>query len=763
MLTKGLTHFLLLVIFAITTSGADELPALRRYRDLKIYTTSAPDKQQPERIVAQTQLVNEGPIPLRIHARLDACESLGFKGAQFDGEIPPGQDKLWNWNFTAPADLQERQILTGSIDINRKRERELYISVQGNDPANLSNKGIDKITERARVVATYVPRTQESIEKELVYRKAGLPKPRLTLAASGKTEYSIVVETEPAGKEEALGDLQRVIKLQSGTDMPLGNAGTGPAIILRKVDNLGPVAKHLHDAYRLRTEAKNVFIESTSPEGLRNGIYGLLTDHLGANWFQPNSLGEEIAIPKDKTVRLAALNEVRGSQWTSCSGASWGRAPAWDLRNRAVINKGRMTFGHSWSGYINPSKYPFDKYSEYYARDRQGHIRSRGPESNFCSTHPEVIEIVVKQLNTFFKNEPDAIVSSIDPNDYAPMCLCDRCLALDKKYGQTAEDGKNVADRLLHFSKEVHDRLDPQFKDRFLGILIYAFQIELPKSARPHPHHAGLICDMVWVYDHSRPWNDPTSSMNRHFHELVKGWGKLLTQFGYYDYYGHWTFPGPWGMVHKMREDLPAFRDLGGTFVMLEAQANFGSQGLNHYILANLVWNLDVDVDLAMEKFFREYYGPVYRPMRNYWLTTERLYALERPGANNPPRVAMRLESWTTLEQCLIAAKEAASKLPPEQKRFADRVKITSDGFDYSRRYFEYQKNYGEYARESGTTIDHKAAIAFFREHQSFLEQIRKQYDADNKGYWPPLAPPFLYLDVEAQIKGHQDKLAKAK
>ena len=44
--------------------------------------------------------------------------------------------------------------------------------------------------------------------------------------------------------------------------------------------------------------------------------------------------------------------------------------------------------------------------------------------------------------------------------------------------------------------------------------------------------------------------------MNRHFYDLVKGWGKLLPQFGYYDYYGHWTFPGPWGMVHKMREEL---------------------------------------------------------------------------------------------------------------------------------------------------------------------------------------------------------------
>src|SRR5262245_27704844 len=127
---RRVTYFLLLFFLATNAFVAGELPALRRYRELKIYSTSAPDTQQPERIVAQTQFVNEGPIPIRIRAQLDACESLGFKGAEFDSEIPPGQNKLWKWNFTVRSELRERQILTGSININRKRERDLYISVQ---------------------------------------------------------------------------------------------------------------------------------------------------------------------------------------------------------------------------------------------------------------------------------------------------------------------------------------------------------------------------------------------------------------------------------------------------------------------------------------------------------------------------------------------------------------------------------------------------------------------------------------------------------
>ena len=288
---------------AQSTTSANQSQVVRRYRDLKVYTTSAPDKGKPAHIVARTQFVNEGPAPLRIAARLGACPALAFKGARFTGDAAPGKSVVWRWSFTAPAKLAKRQILTGSVAINGKAERDLYISVQGKDPAKLKDDGLEKITESARVVATYGPRTQRSVDAEMAARKASQPKPLLTLAANGKTDYSIVLEAEPASKDEVIGDLQRIIKLQSGAELAIKTEADGPAIILRRAD-LGAAAKGLYDAYRLKTEGKNVIIEASTPEGLRNGVYGLLTDHLGCNWFQPNALGEEIPVPSDNTVRL---------------------------------------------------------------------------------------------------------------------------------------------------------------------------------------------------------------------------------------------------------------------------------------------------------------------------------------------------------------------------------------------------------------------------------------------------------------------------
>lgn len=739
----------------VSAFAAGQLPALRRYRDLKVYSFSAPEKGHPSHILVKTQFVNQGPISLRIKSQLAACPKLSFKGSRFNGAVAPGKTADWKWSFIAPSKLQKRQVLTGDIVINGKQERDLFISVFGMDSPAVPAKDVEKITEMARVVATYAPRTQTSIDAEMVYRQTHQPKPEIVLASKGKSAYSIVVESEPADRAELMADMQRVIKLQSGTDIPYGVTPKSPAIVLRKADP-GPKAKGLYDSYHLHTVGRDVVIESESPEGLRSGVYGLLTDHLGANWFMPNELGEEITIPKDRTIRLPKLDEVRGSVWSSCTGVSWGESHLWDIRNRTYVNGGQMSFGHSWETYIYPSRFPYDKYPEYYARDRNGKILNQWGPPNFCSTNPEVIDIVAKDVNKFFRENPTAIVKSLDPNDYQPMCQCDRCLALDKQYGIANSDGSRAADRLLHFSKEIYDRLDPQFKDKFLGILVYGFQIELPKSAKPHAHHAGIICDMCWSYDTTRPWNDPTSKLNQHFYDLVKGWGKLLPQYGYYDYYGVGGYYGPWPMVHKLREDIPAFHDVGGTFLVLEAQPNYLTQGLNHYAATQLVRDINADIDIALEKFFRGYYGPAAKPMRDYWLTAEKYYAIERPNTSSAACAPMRPEFWNDLAACLARANKIAAHLPAGQKRFADRVKVATVGFNYSRCHFDYDKQFDWAASEYRQTIDHKAAAEYLRKHRSEIEDPQKQYDGSSP-YYQMLMRYYYRMDVDAEIKKQEN------
>ena len=149
-------------------------------------------------------------------------------------------------------------------------------------------------------------------------------------------------------------DLQCSIQLKTGATLPIV---VGPASDPAHTIYIGIAADNSfgYDDYRIQTNANGgVTISAVNNDGLRNGIYGLLTDHLDCHWFMPNQLGEEIVVPADKTVTLpAGLADTRHASFFSATGTSWGNSRPWDLRNRTILNAGRMVFGHAWDNFVH--------------------------------------------------------------------------------------------------------------------------------------------------------------------------------------------------------------------------------------------------------------------------------------------------------------------------------------------------------------------------------------------------------------------------
>jgi hypothetical protein len=737
-----------LTVILLSFVAADRAPA--KFRDFKVYTTSAPAPADAKAIAATMRLLNSGPARLNVHVSLAPNERAGFSGKAFDAVIEAGKEASWQFELKPPEGMKD-EVLQGSVsfgDAGSPPARELYVAVQGTDPAGFADGRVEKITEIGRVVGTHAPRTVESIRRivDAAAGKESGSSNRLALVNDGKSKYRLVLETLASAAEtplaEAVSDLQRSMQLKAASTtpiMPIIAKTDGPAIRVRQIAQLEG-ASH-PDAYRLRTRNEDVIIEAATLEGLRNGIYGLLNDHLDCHWFTPKQLGEEFSPAAGRSVSLAALDETRSPSFFSSYGMCWGSAPQWDRQNRAVINRGRMNFGHSWAGFIDRKLYPFDKFPDMWSRDRAGKVQqfdSDWSATNFCSTNPDVIRIVAEKINAQFDANPDALVASIDPNDLSPLCQCNRCLALDKSYGVTPKDDKQMSDRLVHFSKEIYDRLKPEHKEKFLGILAYGYQTRAPKGATPHPHHATIVCDFPGYFDHTRPFNDPTSPHNREFNEIVKQWGAKVKQLGFYDYYGHYNFFGPWGILHKMREDLPAFREMGGTFVVIESQPNFAMHGLNLYVAARLIWDVDADVDVVAEQYVTKFYGPAAEPMRAFFRAAERHYALTRPGVETALRVGQKKEFWDELDGHLKRAQGLTRELGADQKRFADRVAFAADGFAFGKRAFDLPAYAGD--------------LAYLKETKIEFDRMKAKY-ASADPYWPSMIPSYFYPDVDAMLK----------
>lgn len=768
------------VVAANREGNAEAAPAsgekLPRFRDVQFYTTSQPAQGDPHVIQITTAMHNRGKVPLDVAAVLQAVAQAGFEGSRCSATIPAGGVFEWKYQARLPENFQ-RAVLTGEVTLQGVKDRDLFVALQGADPAGFDDRRVEKITARGAVVGTHAPR---KFARVLASRQAqSKPAPVLELAARGSSQYRIVLEAHLAVPRKegqtldqwlavpglppeqvdllrAISDLVRCVRLQSGAELPVVLAsagGKGPAIRLQHDASRKIRATWAHpDAFQLRTAGGDVVIAAAEVDGLRHGIYTLLSDVLDCHWFQPGKIGEEFLIPADQTVHIPQLALDAAPSFYSASGMSWSYAPHWDRWNRTYINRGRMTFGHSWVSYVAPGEFPFEKFPDMYARDKAGQIRkfdNGWSSTNFCPTSPAVISVVAKKINAHFKANPAAIVASLDPNDYSPMCQCPRCLALDRKFGQDSEQAEEVADRLLWFSNEIYNRLEPQFRDKFLGILIYGYQMELPHTVQPHAHHAAMICNFPPRYDHTRPMNDPTSAKNRDFYRLVKGWGSRLKQFGFYDYYGHYYFFGPWGVIHKIREDMPEFRDIGGTFIMMEAEPCFASQGVNHYVASRLTWDVDADVDLLLAEFYEKYYGPAAEPMRLLWEMAERRYALTRPGTH-AERAADDPEFWPEVEKFLQQAEQAVAGAGVPQ-RYKDRVQCHRDGLTYGKIMHRLLQISPHSSKRPPLDEKQKQEVLdILGRHRDQIAALKKKYTTGD--YWPPFVPTYVWLDIDAKI-----------
>ena len=766
-----LTPLSLLVLASAGAGGVVEKPAdlPERYRDFAIYTTSSPDPADDARIVMSIRLINRGRRLLPTRLVLAPNPKLGFEGDALEATLAPGTEKTWRPSFRPPDDLV-KQVIAGKVFFGATQARDVFIAVRGRDPEGwrpACKPDVDDpaetlaITDRAQVVATYAPRVRIDWWRghpSSTITPEQKTKPLVTLASNGKTAYAILLQLgDGADKADrhfqvALSDLARSLKTISGgaelavvEERPAGKR----AIVLR----VDATEEWEHpDAYHLFTRPDgDVVIEAGHLDGLRNGIYGLLTDHLDCHWFMPGRVGEEIPTPADKTAAIGQIDQRRSPSFYSARGSTW-RGGAWNYRNRNVARGGRISFGHAWASLLKGTPELYEKHPEWWARDRDGKLRlfdQKGGWSftNFCTTNPEVMDLVAKKLNDRL-SRPGAIITSVDPNDFAPFCLCETCTGLDRSYGAGNPDGSFSTDRMIHFANEMHRRLAPENRDKLLGFLVYGYQIQLPARAKPDPHVLGMICNMDWRYDHTRPMNYPTSPSSRKFLRLMKGWGTLLSQFGFYDYPTDYVHYAPYGQVMKLREDLPLARELGVTFTVIEGQPILATSALNLYICGRLQYDVNEDVDVLMEEFFHKFHGPAAEPMRKYWLGAEYYTATLRPGPRAQDLMTRLPEMWTELDGYLREAEAIVAKLPDPEKRFRDRVAYQRRGFELARRkcairdaiYAPRKK-----VRPEGLTAENRQRVEAYRR---WIAATRKMH-AESEGYWPPLIPGYYYAELE--------------
>lgn len=462
----------------------------------------------------------------------------------------------------------------------------------------------------------------------------------LTLAANAASPFTIVrpADASPA-QIYAADELQRFARQLTGAELPIAtdDQPLPPNAILlgvtRHTEALLGAAPELSrlgdDGFRLVTRAPHLLVIGSPVRGTLYGVYELLEKYAGCRWYAQH----HSVIPRLETWTIPQLDQTHVPAFPMREPFWWGmfdgdfaarckvngNRPSLQERHGGKIRFGGDLFVHTFYPLMPPSEF-FAEHPEYYSL-RNG--KRTTEHAQLCLTNPDVLRIVTERVLARIRRDPQAKLFSVSQNDWGGWCECPDCRAIDEREG-------SPSGTMIHFVNQVAEAVEREFPDVWIETLAYQYTRHPPKTLKPRRNVVPRLCTIEC--DFSVPLNVSTYAQNQKFVEDIQGWSAITDKLYVWDYttnFGHYLCPHP--NFGCLQGNVRFFRDhhVVGLFEQGAYQAPHAEFAeLRAWILAKLLWDPDQDVEPLYEDFFRGYYGPAARPIRQYF---DELQALVQP------------------------------------------------------------------------------------------------------------------------------------
>jgi len=448
------------------------------------------------------------------------------------------------------------------------------------------------------------------------------------LVEGGQSAYTVVVEADASASEQhAAEELRAHFQACTGGELPVADqlpADGGPAIVL----GCGPAAKSLgvepsadelgEQGYVMKTAGLHLVIAGTPAAGTLYGVYDFLEQHLGVRWYAPGVTKtpavKELTLPEvDKLVKPAFAWRHTSYEWP-------GRDANFHARQRDNNGGGGPDHPqgvqyamdgrcHSYFRFISPGEF-FDTHPEYFSEI--GGLR-RGGETQLCLTNPEVLDVVTERMLKRMADMPGVRQHNFSQMDWYAYCQCDKCAAVNEKYG-------TLGGTQFWFVNKLAERTSKVYPDKLIGTLAYMYTEEAPKNLEIHPNVAVWLCHMYPSCDSHPIVSCPR---NADYKRRALDWSKICSHLYIWHYivdFAHYYNPFP--NFDAMAADIRFYRDIGVEGIYLQGMSGRGGGGefslLRPYYGMKLLANPDADPDALIRDFLAGYYGAAAKPIHKY-------------------------------------------------------------------------------------------------------------------------------------------------
>lgn len=593
------------------------------------------------------------------------------------------------------------------------------------------------------------------------------------LVADGKPLAVLVTADEPtAGARSAAALIARTLEKMSGARLAIATESThkGPLLPVyvghtRFAEKKGIAQKNLgpEEIVLVVGDDHVMLLGNEGPAGpdeddVQQGTYFAaveLLQRLGVRWLWPGPSGE--GIPRSENVALGSLTyrhrpKVVSREFRIRVGRTgvdemapalkvkFGRANGstgvfdWPANMRLGGSKSiraRHSFGTWYERF-------FETHPEWFARggaDGKTFGWMNAPERcKLCISQTGVFEQVVADAKKYYASvdNPKNASFSLTPNDNrAGFCMCDKCRALDHPQGRKVTlnfhtplgNGRfkssslthvSLTERYVKFWNRVAEKLDEDTPGMMVSSLAYSVYRAPPVETKLHPNLAigyvagGYTNEKVHeaFLEGWKAWSEKTRQMFWRPNSMQEGHG----------------FPLVWAT--RMGKDIKMMVETGMVGVdMPNVHHHWGTQGLNYYVLAQMLWDHTQDPGKIIDDYCKAGFGAAASIVRRYYARLEDLTEqLARFGARDgrsADEVLQALDDapeelaglavgkgpsayhaiWTdqVLNE-LAGMLQRASRAVPAGSPEADRIAILTAGIDFAKRQVQVKRAFHEFA-----------------------------------------------------------------
>jgi len=499
----------------------------------------------------------------------------------------------------------------------------------------------------------------------------------LCLVENGSTSYRILIGPgTPPTEEFAAQELQGYVMQISGAFLPLDQGSPKSSvkyIIIGKNTIIGLGLKinedYLgQDGFVIKTIGDMLLLVGGSSRGTLYSVYSFL-EMLGCRWMAPGIIGEVIPQTPDIIIDPIEHIEVPGFIYrgfanllpVSQEGSQW---IDWMAKNKMNYFLGQFSNYDDFKKILGGE---IEKRSMYVGVNFDDLTELYDKASLSDATQidlPKLLEYILK----FISDNPEVDIIQF------PEEILD-----------------TVGEKYLSFMDDVKKKIKEKYPERSIQLMFCnralssiahtGFNTYNPASRKCYRHSMG----------------DEKCGLNQEvrlfLEENIKNLGKIHVSEYYMGSYSQNSLPFP--ILNTIMLDLEYFSRLSNVEGIISQceQGNWGTYGLNYYVLAKMSWKPDIELGIIVDDYCDKYYGSASEPMKRYYAKLEDLMAKkEHFQFIIPPQMILDFFSEEFISDLDMELRNAED-LANDAMNY-DRIRKAHLSFEHVKLLFEMLDNY---------------------------------------------------------------------